>query len=66
MTDPTPPPCPDCNGVGNILMSTCCGRGCATCPGPDLMLQAVPCWRCKGRGTLQGPAARPIAHQAPA
>lgn len=52
MTDPTPPPCPDCNGVGNILMSTCCGRGCATCPGPDLMLQAVPCWRCKGRGTL--------------
>ncbi len=56
MSDTEPALCPDCNGVGNVIMSTCCGRGCATCPGGEAMIQAVPCYRCKGRGVLPAQA----------
>jgi DnaJ-class molecular chaperone len=54
---PTPPPCPACNGVGTIVMSLCCGRGCATCPG-DGMMRTIDCDRCGGTG-LKPAAARP-------
>jgi DnaJ-class molecular chaperone len=47
---PHPPsPCPACNGNGTIVMSLCCGRGCATCPG-DGMMRALDCERCGGSG----------------
>jgi hypothetical protein len=44
-------PCLTCQGAGAVVMSLCCGRGCATCPG-DGMLRAVDCDRCGGTGTL--------------
>ena len=44
------PPCPTCHGAGTVVMSLCCGRGCATCPG-DGMMRAVDCDRCGGTGT---------------
>jgi hypothetical protein len=47
--------CPGCNGVGSIVMSLCCGRGCATCPG-DQAMEAVQCYRCGGTGRLEQPA----------
>ena len=47
---PQPAACPACHGAGTIVMSLCCGRGCATCPG-DGMLRAVDCDRCGGTGT---------------
>ncbi|MGC4027331.1 MAG: hypothetical protein QM696_00460 [Steroidobacteraceae bacterium] len=50
-----PAPCPACHGAGTVLMSLCCGRGCATCPG-DGMLQQVECGRCRGAGHLAPPA----------
>ncbi len=28
--------CPACHGAGTVLMSLCCGRGCATCPGDGM------------------------------
>jgi len=43
------PPCLACNGNGTIVMSLCCGRGCATCPG-DGMMRALVCERCGGTG----------------
>ncbi|MEO6184745.1 MAG: hypothetical protein ABIP38_02935 [Steroidobacteraceae bacterium] len=51
-TPPEPPVCPACHGVGTVLMSLCCGRGCATCPG-DGMFDNVECHRCRGAGHLQ-------------
>ena len=50
------PPCSSCHGVGSIVMSLCCGRGCPTCPG-DGMLEAVSCYSCQGTGTLTSPPA---------
>jgi len=49
---PQTPLCNDCHGAGTVVMSVCCGRGCATCPGGDTMMQAVPCYRCKGSGHI--------------
>ena len=49
-------PCPTCHGAGTVVMSLCCGRGCATCPG-DGMMRAVDCDRCGGTGTQAGAAA---------
>lgn len=43
--------CRGCNGAGSIVVSLCCGRGCATCPG-DGMMQAVECHGCRGRGVV--------------
>jgi DnaJ-class molecular chaperone len=43
--------CPACQGTGTVLMSLCCGRGCATCPG-DGLFQDVECHRCRGAGHL--------------
>ncbi|MEN9705408.1 MAG: hypothetical protein RLZZ393_1287 [Pseudomonadota bacterium] len=53
-----PAPCPACNGNGSVVMSLCCGRGCATCPG-DGMLRELDCDRCKGTGTAATMPARP-------
>ena len=44
MTDSEPALCPDCNGVGNVIMSTCCGRGCNGCVWEG-WLAAVAYWR---------------------
>jgi hypothetical protein len=41
-------PCTGCNGVGSIIVSLCCGRGCATCVGDQM--QAVECYGCRGTG----------------
>lgn len=43
--------CPHCNGVGSIVVSLCCGRGCLTCVGDQL--QAVECFSCKGSGSAE-------------
>lgn len=43
--------CSHCNGVGSIIVSLCCGRGCATCVGEQM--QAVECFSCKGSGLTQ-------------
>jgi DnaJ-class molecular chaperone len=48
---PAPQPCTACHGAGTVLMSLCCGRGCATCPG-DGMFENVECFRCRGAGHL--------------
>jgi len=50
--EPPLPACTACNGAGAILMSLCCGRGCATCPGDGLMRQ-VDCYRCTGTGQIR-------------
>ena len=49
------PSCPACHGAGTVVMSLCCGRGCATCPG-DGMMRAVDCDHCGGTGTQAGTA----------
>jgi DnaJ-class molecular chaperone len=57
--EPTLRPCPACNGNGSVVMSLCCGRGCATCPG-DGMMRAIDCDRCGGTGR-QADASAPAA-----
>lgn len=47
-------PCTGCNGVGSIIVSLCCGRGCATCVGDQM--QAVECYGCRGTGLRQATA----------
>jgi DnaJ-class molecular chaperone len=51
LAEEIPAPCPKCHGAGTVLMSLCCGRGCATCPG-DGMFENVACFRCNGTGHL--------------
>lgn len=46
---PAAQPCPGCNGAGTVVVSLCCGRGCATCTGEQM--QAVECYGCRGTGT---------------
>lgn len=51
MTTPTDL-CSHCNGVGSIILSLCCGRGCVTCVGEQM--QAVECFSCAGSGSAGG------------
>lgn len=43
--------CSHCNGIGSIVVSLCCGRGCLTCIGDQM--QAVECYSCKGSGSAE-------------